>query len=123
MTRIKIQQQNLTDETCSGSLSPYCQQIHFDKRLVAKVYKIIQLRCDPAHDFEHIIRVCKNAETIAKAEIDDVDIILAAALMHDLVVYPKASAKSSKSADDSADMAQEILHTASRITCWFPFIL
>jgi uncharacterized protein len=35
--------------------------------------------------------------------------LLAAVLLHDIVVYPKGSAKSSKSADDSADMAEKIL--------------
>ena len=37
------------------------------------------------------------------------EILLAAALMHDLVVYPKGSSKRSKSSDDSADLAEEIL--------------
>ena len=37
------------------------------------------------------------------------EVLLAAALLHDIVVYPKGSAKSAKSADDSADMAEKIL--------------
>jgi uncharacterized protein len=36
-------------------------------------------------------------------------VLLAAVLLHDLVVYPKGSAKRSKSADDSADIAEKIL--------------
>jgi uncharacterized protein len=32
-------------------------------------------------------------------------------LLHDLVVYPKGSAKSSKSSDDSADLAENILQS------------
>lgn len=68
------------------------------------------LRCrDPAHDFQHIIRVYKNAELIGRREGGDMDILLPAALLHDLVVYPKGSAKTSKSADDSADMAERWL--------------
>ena len=44
----------------------------------------------PAHDFQHILRVYKNAEMISKQEKSvDLDVVLAAALLHDLVVYPK----------------------------------
>src|SRR5919199_1443978 len=44
----------------------------------------------PAHDFQHILRVYKNAEMISKQERSvDLDVVLAAALLHDLVVYPK----------------------------------
>jgi uncharacterized protein len=64
---------------------------------------------DPAHDFQHIMRVYKNAELIGRREGGDMDILLPAALLHDLVVYPKGSAKTSKSADDSADMAERWL--------------
>ena len=64
----------------------------------------------PAHDFEHIIRVYKNAEMISKQEeYVDLDIVLAAALLHDLVVYPKGSSKTINSADDSAEIAKKIL--------------
>jgi uncharacterized protein len=64
----------------------------------------------PAHDFQHIIRVYKNAEMISKQEESvDLDIVLAAALLHDLVVYPKGSSKTINSADDSAEIAKKIL--------------
>ena len=64
----------------------------------------------PAHDFEHIIRVYKNAEMISKQEESvDLDIVLAAALLHDLVVYPKGSSKTINSAADSAEIAKKIL--------------
>lgn len=64
---------------------------------------------DPAHDFQHIMRVYKNAELIGMKEGADMDILLPAVLLHDLVVYPKGSAKTSKSADDSADLAEKWL--------------
>ncbi len=64
---------------------------------------------DPAHDFQHIMRVYRNAELIGKKEGADMDILLPAVLLHDLVVYPKGSAKTSKSADDSADLAEKWL--------------
>jgi uncharacterized protein len=64
---------------------------------------------DPAHDFHHIMRVYKNAEIIGRPEGTNMDILLPAALLHDLVVYPKGSVKSSKSSDRSADLAEKIL--------------
>ena len=64
----------------------------------------------PAHDFQHILRVYRNAEMISKKEEGaDLDIVLAAALLHDLVVHPKGSMKTKHSADESADIAKKIL--------------
>lgn len=70
--------------------------------------KMLESR-DPGHDFEHIMRVYRNAEFIGSREGADMQILLAAALLHDLVVYPKGSSKRSKSSDDSADLAEKIL--------------
>jgi len=77
-------------------------------KIQKRVQKILEGR-DPAHDFYHILRVYKNAELIGQREGADMEILLASVLLHDLVVYPKGSAKRSKSADDSADMAEKIL--------------
>jgi uncharacterized protein len=64
---------------------------------------------DPAHDFSHTLRVLKNAEYIHSFEGGDLDIIVPAALYHDLVVYPKNNPKSFLSAVESAKLAREIL--------------
>lgn len=77
-------------------------------KLAKQVAKMLENR-DPGHDFEHVMRVYRNAEFIGKREGADMEILLAAALLHDIVVYPKGSAKSAKSADDSADLAEKIL--------------
>jgi uncharacterized protein len=77
-------------------------------RIKKRVRKTLEGR-DPAHDFYHIMRVYKNAELIGKKEGADMGVLLPAALLHDLVVYPKGSAKTSKSADDSADLAEKWL--------------
>lgn len=74
----------------------------------AEVRDILDGR-DPAHDFEHVMRVYRNAEILGRKEGADMDVLLAAALLHDLVVYPKGSAKRTKSADDSADLAEKML--------------
>jgi uncharacterized protein len=64
---------------------------------------------DPAHDFQHILRVYKNAEIIGRSEGPDMEVLLPAVLLHDIVVYPKGSAKSSRSSDESAELAKNIL--------------
>ena len=74
-------------------------------RIKRKVKKTLEGR-DPAHDFQHVFRVYKNSKLIGRKEGADMEILLPAALLHDLVVYPKGSSKTSKSADDSADLAE-----------------
>jgi uncharacterized protein len=73
-----------------------------------KVKKMLEGR-DPAHDFYHIMRVYKNAKLIGRREGSNMEILLTAVLLHDLVVYPKGSSKSFKSSDESADLAENIL--------------
>jgi uncharacterized protein len=79
-------------------------------KIKRRVKKTLEGR-DPAHDFQHIMRVYKNAELIGKKERADLEVLLPAVLLHDLVVYPKGSTKTSKSADDSADMAERWLRS------------
>jgi uncharacterized protein len=80
---------------------------------VEQIMRTVQLLLhnqSPAHDFQHILRVYKNAEMISKKEESvDLDVVLAAALLHDLVVYPKGSSKTINSADESAEIAKKIL--------------
>jgi len=78
-------------------------------KLRKKVEKLLEGR-DPAHDFYHVMRVYKNAEMIGRHEDADMEVLLAAALLHDLVVYPKGSTNRSRSADDSARLAEKMLH-------------
>jgi uncharacterized protein len=66
---------------------------------------------EPAHDFQHIMRVYKNAKLIGQLEGANMEILLLAVLLHDLVVYPKGSARSSRSSEDSADLAENILQS------------
>ncbi|MDQ3851599.1 MAG: HD domain-containing protein [Thermoproteota archaeon] len=75
-----------------------------------KVKRMLEGR-DPAHDFHHIMRVYKNAKLIGLREGTNMEILLPAVLLHDLVVYPKGSANSSKSSDESADLAENILQS------------
>jgi uncharacterized protein len=77
-------------------------------RIKRKVKRMLKGR-DPAHDFHHIIRVYKNAEIISRSEGSDMEVLLPAVLLHDIVAYPKGSTKSSISSDKSADLAKKIL--------------
>jgi uncharacterized protein len=77
------------------------------KRLTQYVKK--RMRNDPAHDFGHIMRVCSNAKKIAIHEEADVSVVLAAALLHDIVSFPKHDARSKTSSSQSAKEAKKIL--------------
>lgn len=63
---------------------------------------------DISHGFDHIFRVLNLAEKIGKTEKADLDIIIPAALFHDIVVY-KGTAKESKEVEESAATALKIL--------------
>lgn len=68
-----------------------------------------QIQNDPAHDFEHIVRVCKNVRKIAKHENVNLNLVLAAALLHDIVSFPKSDKRSKTSSLKSAQKAKQIL--------------
>ena len=64
---------------------------------------------DPAHDFEHVMRVFKNAENICKKEKANKKLVLSAALLHDIVSYPKSGRRSKQSSIESAKKSRIIL--------------
>ncbi|MDE1867800.1 MAG: HD domain-containing protein [Thaumarchaeota archaeon] len=64
---------------------------------------------DPAHDFEHIMRVYNNAKRLARTERANSRVVLAAALLHDIVSYPKYDPRSKNSPVESAAKARQIL--------------
>lgn len=64
---------------------------------------------DSAHDFAHIMRVYKNVQKICKKEKADEKLILCAALLHDIVSYPKSDKRSKLSSIHSAKKAEQIL--------------
>ena len=64
---------------------------------------------DPAHDFEHVMRVYNNAKKIAKKEKANQKLVLSAVLLHDIVSYPKSSKRSKFSSIDSAKKSKIIL--------------
>ena len=70
---------------------------------------IIIMDNDPAHDFDHVMRVYTNAKKIVKKEKADEKLVLSAALLHDIVSYPKSSKRSKFSSIDSAKKSKIIL--------------
>jgi uncharacterized protein len=77
-----------------------------------RLSEIARARCqeaEPAHDFQHVMRVAANARTIAAAEGARVEIAVAAALLHELFNYPKDHPDSSRSGDVCAEHALAVL--------------
>jgi uncharacterized protein len=71
----------------------------------------IQLKMsnDSAHDFDHIMRVYKNAQKICKKEKTDEKLVLSAVLLHDVISYPKSDKRSKLSSFKSSDASKQIL--------------
>jgi len=63
----------------------------------------------PAHDFLHVSRVAALARTIAMAEGARVDVVVAAATLHELVNLPKSHPESHRSGDLCAEEAARVL--------------
>ena len=78
-------------------------------RKLRKEAKHLMAKNDPAHDFEHVMRVYENAKKICKSENVNQKLVLAAALLHDLISYPKSDKRSKTSSTKSATKAQKIL--------------
>lgn len=78
--------------------------------VLRKQVKIIMAKNDPAHDFEHVLRVYANAERICKKEKAEKKLVLTAALLHDIISFPKSDKRSKTSSTKSAIKAKKILH-------------
>ena len=68
-----------------------------------------RMKNDSAHDFEHTMRVYKNAQKICKKEKANEKLVLSAALLHDVVSYPKSDKRSKMSSIESAKKSKKIL--------------
>ncbi|WP_256752351.1 HD domain-containing protein [Mesorhizobium sp. Mes31] len=69
----------------------------------------VQREGDGSHDISHLIRVWKNAKLIACEEGGDLEIIVAATLLHDCVSAEKNSPERSQSSQRAAEKASGIL--------------
>lgn len=64
---------------------------------------------DSAHDLEHVMRVFNNASKLCKKERANEKLVLSAALLHDIVSYPKSDKRSKQSSIESAKKSKQIL--------------
>lgn len=63
----------------------------------------------PAHDYSHVLRVEKLARQIALAEGARIEVVAAAAVLHELINLPKQHPDSPRSGDLCADAALRLL--------------
>ena len=66
---------------------------------------------DSAHDYGHVSRVAANAEHLAREEGARVDVVLAAAWLHELFSYPKGHPDSHLSGEVCAERAGAVLRS------------
>ena len=78
-------------------------------KILKNKVKTLMIKNDPAHDFDHVMRVYSNAEKICKHEKANKKIVLTAALLHDIISYPKSDKRSKTSSTKSAEKARKIL--------------
>ncbi|MBS3054483.1 MAG: HD domain-containing protein [Candidatus Aenigmarchaeota archaeon] len=81
-----------------------------DEKALLSEAKAFMEGADPAHDFSHVLRVLALAKAICKKENADMEILIPAAILHDIGRQDKSSLEKRRlSADESALMASEIL--------------
>ncbi|MFQ5782633.1 MAG: HD domain-containing protein [Nitrosopumilus sp.] len=68
-----------------------------------------KMKNDPAHDFNHIMRVYKNAKKICDKEKANEKLVLSAVLLHDIISYQKSDKRSKISSIESANKSKQIL--------------
>ncbi len=69
-----------------------------------------RMKNDPAHDFNHVMRVYKNAQKLCKKEKANEKLVLSAVLLHDIISFPKSDPHSKLSSIKSAQEAKKILN-------------
>ena len=72
-----------------------------------KISRIKLAKNDPAHDFEHVMRVYRNAEKICKTENGNKKLILSAVLLHDIIKVKNRKDSALKSAKFSEKILKE----------------
>ena len=76
---------------------------------IKKYVKRIYAKNDPAHDFEHIMRVYKNAEKICKTEKSNKKLVLISVLLHDIIKKSETDKRTKSSSALSASKSIKIL--------------
>jgi len=74
--------------------------------------KVFYENGDPAHDLAHIVRVMDNCRRLGPPEGADLEILLAAAILHDVVNLPKNHPDRLKASAMAAQKSRELLRLA-----------
>lgn len=77
--------------------------------LFAKKIKEVAEKEEPAHDFLHFLRVVKIAKALCETEKGQMEIVVPAAWLHDLVIIPKNDPRRSMASRLSGQAAKEFL--------------
>ena len=83
-----------------------------DENVLARLSELARQQAagnGPAHDFSHVMRVTESARRIAIAEGAELDIVVPAALLHELFNYPKNHPESHLSGEVCALQAALLL--------------
>jgi uncharacterized protein len=83
-----------------------------DESLIQRLRSVAESRCTgngPAHDFLHVLRVTATAQRIGLIESAGLDIVVPAALLHELFNYPKGHPLSHLSGEVCAEHAGDVL--------------
>jgi uncharacterized protein len=81
---------------------------------LSKLQKEVQKRMlfnEPSHDFEHVMRVYRNAQKICKKERVSPRLVLPSVLLHDIVSISKFHKDSKSASTQSARKAKKILQS------------
>jgi uncharacterized protein len=94
-----------------------CSEMDFDTETIPETtldeIKVMYEAADSAHDFSHLMRVYKNAQKIGKEECADMQVLLYAALLHDVGAESKLSEASAESDVLRLRIAEEFLKKKS----------
>lgn len=80
------------------------ENINWEEKFEEKILAVASSE-DPAHDILHFKRVVKLAKKLCEIENGNLDIVIPAAWLHDLVIVPKDSPLRSKASRLSAEAA------------------
>lgn len=77
----------------------------FERQIAERMKYECEIHPDPAHDFSHVKRVVKTAKALSVKEGADLNIVVPAAYLHDVVIVAKTDPRRSKASQLSADEA------------------
>ena len=86
---------------------------NFEDQFCARMQETCNKNPDPSHDMLHVLRVVKNAKLLAEKEGADLDIVVPASYLHDVVYVSKADPRRAQASKLSADETKKFLLSIS----------